>query len=82
MVNFKQTLIVLDVVAGFTGFGRVSLHDVVVHERSSSEKTETSRAAQYTAEHMLCSLLEPVAYRIFKLLIPHHGPFKHSEEII
>lgn len=65
-------------VAGFCWFGGVSLHDVIVHERSTSEETKASGATKHTAKHMLRCLLQPVAHCILKFLIPHHGPFRHT----
>lgn len=67
-----NTLVILYMVTGFCWFGGVSLHDIIIHEGSTSEETKAARATEHTAKHMLCCLLQPVAHCVLKFLIPHH----------
>lgn len=41
-LNVVPTLVVLKEVNGFSGFGRVSLHDVIVEQGGATEETEAA----------------------------------------
>lgn len=71
-MHVKFTLIILDIMSSLRRRRRVSLSNVVIHQSLGTEQTEAARATQYTAQHVLCGLLEPVAHCILELLVPHH----------
>ena len=52
--------------------GSVLPHHIVVHECLGPEERETAGRAHDTANHVLCSLLQPMANGVFEQLIPDH----------
>ena len=65
-------MIVLDIVSGLRRGRGVFPHDVVIHEGGASEETEAARTTEDAAQNVLRGLLQPVAYGVLKLLVPHH----------
>lgn len=65
------SLIVLYVVSGFVGPGRVLLHDVIVHQSFTTEERETSRTTEYATDHVLGGLLEPMTNGVLEFLVPY-----------
>lgn len=70
-------LIVLDVVTGLVGAGRVLAHYVVVHESLATEERKAPGTTQNAADHVFGGLLQPVTNCVFEELVPHHRPGSH-----
>lgn len=63
-------LVILDEVLRLGGHNRVLPHDVVVHEGLGPEQGEAAGTAKDAADRVLGGFLQPVADRVFELLVP------------